>query len=293
MKTILSDLEKFCKHNGVEKRVENIEKCLDLFSSETDQKRIKIRNIFFRTVCYHTGDLEYWWDRQKNVKTFSNSLFNLISFFGEEEGVRRFEENKETSSKRNKGHSTKSRWVDKGYSNDEITILQKEMSSKRTETRLKNNNGIYNSKSALPWCKEYYLGWGLSDEEVEELRKESMVGLFKLSYSDKQAMFKKRTKTRMNSDNPLSGGVSKESVKFFEGLVKKYPKLENSLFGKRRERWLRDPEHFDRYYFYDLTNLDIGLIIEYDGWEWHPRTRSGEWNSLMKVHQSRIFHNDR
>lgn len=237
--------------------------------------------------------MEYWWNRQKEIKTFSNSLENLTAFFGEAEGLRRFEENRQVSSKRNKGFNVRRRWANKGLSEEEMEQKEKEIASRRIKTRLENNGGVYTDKSKLPWCREYYLGSNLTEEEIEAIRTSTFRGFHTLDEEAKREIARKRTETRKKNGKPLCGGVSKQSVRFFEELVQEFPELHNSLFGKNQERWLRDPDNFDKYYFFDLTNLERKIIIEYDGWEWHPRTREGEWGSFMKPYQAKQYDNDR
>ena len=100
MKKIEKAIAKFSKDNNIVPKEENLEKCLSLLK-QTEMKNRDIQR-FLRILFHHEFDnIETAWQQQQSIR-FGNSLETLKIFFGEEEGLRRFEQNKKASSKRNK-----------------------------------------------------------------------------------------------------------------------------------------------------------------------------------------------
>lgn len=286
--TLEREIENFCKKNLVSVKEENVSIALELFNNSA--KGRKELSSFLRSICFHSKDeIIECWDKQLRIKTFSNSLPNLIAYFGKEEGTRRYEVNREISKKRNTGFSNELRWEIKGLSPLEISERRRLIASKVAKAR--KENGTVGIGHTLPWCREYYTGFELPESEIEEMRLAALVGFHKLDEETYLDMVKRRTKTRINNP-PDTSVVSKQSLSFFQELIELFPILADSKWGIGNERWLRDPDDFDKYYFYDFTNLNFNLIIEFDGATFHPRTETGEFNSFLKSSQKELYRKD-
>lgn len=285
--SLVRKLKEYSIGEGVPIKWDRFESLYELFLLERPTQ--KFVNMFLRTLCYHddTDPLEAW-AAQKVIQRFSNSRENLIAFYGEKEGEKRFNANALVSSRRNRGFSTLRRWYEQGLGEEEVAELHSKSIARRVLSR-----GHVDMRQKLKWCKEYYLLRGYSDEEAEELRRQFFFGCITNDPDKrkKQAQKGSETKRKMNSP-PTTVGASKVATKFFEGLIEEFPTLKGSSFGLGRELCLKDVDVPNRFYFYDFTNRERNLIIEYDGSVYHPRSKDGVFNSYLKHRQVEFYERD-
>lgn len=141
-------------------------------------------------------------------------------------------------------------------------------------------------------------------EEIDRINADKSLSLDtyvrKYGYEEGLTRYNKSRDSLANaSRNP--GSVSKECSRFFSKLL---VRLARSGVRLTRDKYLVglsgskelalktiiDDKH--TYRFYDFAILDIGLIIEYNGIRWHPRTRD-EWKLDMCFDEALVYDNNK
>lgn len=232
---------------------------------------------------YHLLRFGFINDNHRNK--YGLSLDKFIRRYGKEVGEFKHKEYSELQKK--KSRYSVDYWMSKGHSEiDSYEILRK-LQGSHTKKHLKDKSKEYienyhNINS--PWRVEYYLNRGYNEIEAKEiiskLKKES--SMFcpeyyqKLGYPIEES---KNLSYEYWKDNCYknNSNVSKESLKLFSIVYDRIKNLDmcvyfgDSNIGKK-EYFLYDKNE-SRYYFYDFTILkgDIKLIIEYNGFKYHPR----------------------
>lgn len=191
---------------------------------------------------------------------------------------------------------SQSYWIKKGQSKETaiktISELQRANALTRTANSYKNQSG------KVKYSIDYWTAQGYTQEEAEILRrpylqpmlqnKEAFIERYGKVKGEKRYREKtKKWKESMdaNRDNHKSAGyVSRESLKFFIPLYRacrrigiERKKIYLGVDGSR-ELFIRHPGHENRGRFFDFSIPSLGIVIEYNGSFWHPRSRD-EWRN--------------
>jgi very-short-patch-repair endonuclease len=297
----------------LEEKEELIIKCLMLneFYNESTIKCLS------RLVNYSNSDLEiqsnyvslfnlYYSDKKFK---FSNSLANLQLLYGDSEGIVRYElAQKARSENGKKSGFCLSHWIDKGYSEKEAKdILHKQSAKSQENADYSNRKYVYKHSLGF-WTK---LGYSL--EDAEELRKpylfatgtsiESFIhrhgdidGAIKYNLCCKRraATIEKNYGSRSFASG-YKGKASKQSLQILLPLYTKYKDAYKIYigYGDEKEWWVNDHESRKKIYFVDFCIPELKLVIEFNGIEWHPKSKdSFEKYGILKDKYLELCNND-
>ena len=234
---------------------------------------------------------------KKNLKSVKRSFskdFWIKRGLTEEESVKKVFEIQSKNSKKFTGKRTgKSKDVlrKKGYTEEEIRKVCLSMSNieywiNRGFTKEESKINVFNHQSnaaknvdyekrLLPSNKEYWINRGFTEKEsLDKVRNSQTtfskdICIKKWGYEKGIELFNDRTKKWLNSlklNNNIFIGYSKISQELFFEIQKKLKG--NFKFAKNGGEFKIQKEN-GGFYFYDFTDIDNKLIIEYNGDMYH------------------------
>jgi hypothetical protein len=207
---------------------------------------------------------------QKAKDDRATTEVNFIRRYGEEEGKKLFKKFQEDSK------HTKEKYINK-YGKEQGEIKWKEYTDK------KGARSVFRS--------DYWINQGYSPEEAEQLRKDfhkNNLSTSSIDYWISKGFSEQAAKDKVdeifNKKQVMFANASKQSLKYFDPLIKFLTEkgFECNLGVKGNKEYSIYDKETKRLYFYDFTVPSLKLIIEFNGYKFHPnpnKLTKEEWDN--------------
>lgn len=291
-------INRFTKKYGVisEDKKNIIIKCIRVIEKNRNKYTLYDMEAVYRLCFYNNGyEILNNLENYIKIKKWSNTLENFISAYGNEVGIKKFNEYTESVSIRNskKNYQT-DEYIAKKYSiSIEDAKIKKLNSRKQAHITRKKKYGEDHYKKSSCLNVNYYISRGFDISCIDKLRNDALkkVKLDKNTYLEKYKdngeekfleMIEKRRNTltkkiqenNINYKENISETASKESMKFFDSLIialKSYIDLGTIHYGKKGylSEWRIWNDEINKVYFVDFYLPKYKIAIEYDNVSYH------------------------
>lgn len=284
----------FKKSTKEDKKVYLIERCLNDKCDTVDIRNQDIRRRAF------LPDIEYRKIKEKlsSIKRSFSKEFWIERGYSKEEAILKVSEIQSENSKKFKGKrigKSKENLRNKGYTEEEIKDIclsnrnwelwvkkgytEEEAKEKVSEMQKHSSKFVDYDKRLLPSNVEYWLKRGYNEIESKQKVSESQrtfskkICIDKYGYDEGLKVFNRRTRKWL------------DSLKNNDNIFIGYSKVSQELFSEINERMDGDFRYGENggefklkrenggYYFYDFTDVDNKLIIEYNGDMYHANPK--------------------